>query len=168
MKPMSHAAASGEGRLVAIEIDRDSLSETRSYFEGEREAAIHALLAENRFTPRGLAGDFRLRVSTFEKKLVLDVSDPHGEAVVRHILSLRPLARVVRDYFTICESYETAAKAAQHGRIEAIDMGRRGIHNDGAAIIMERLADKIDLDQATARRLFTLVCALNWRDQLEP
>ena len=165
---MSESTGPEKGRLVAVEIDDGSLSETRSYFEGERETAIRDLLADNCFTPHGHTGEFGLRVSTFEKKLVLDVSAADGDTIVRHILSLRPLARVVRDYFTICESYEVAVKSAQHGRIEAIDMGRRGIHNDGAAIIMERLVDKIDLDHATARRLFTLVCALNWRDQHEP
>jgi len=94
---------------------------------------------------------------------VLDVAEAGGGAVARHILSFTPLARVVKDYFLICESYREALRSTSASRIEAIDMGRRGIHNEGAETLIARLDGKIEMDFATARRLFTLVCALRWR-----
>lgn len=150
------------GHLVAIEIDPDSLS-AQGFMDAERRTAIHDLVAENRFSPGGRDGAFNLRLSIADKKLVLDVSDEAGKPVVRHILSLRPLVRVIRDYFLICEGYYEAIRTATPHRIEAIDMGRRGIHNEGAEVLLDRLSGKIDLDFDTARRLFTLVCALRWR-----
>ena len=98
-----------------------------------------------------------------ENRLVLDIADDMDAPVVRHILSLTPLKRVVKDYFLVCESYYDAIRTGAPARIEAIDMGRRGIHNEGAEILAARLSGKVDLDFDTARRLFTLVCALRWR-----
>lgn len=120
------------------------------------------LIAENHFSPAHSGGAFRLRLSLCDRKLVFDVSDAEGTPVVRHILSLKPLSRVVRDYFLIRESHIEALGSAPRNRLEAIDMGRRGLHNEGATILMSRLADKIDIDFDTARRLFTLICALDW------
>ena len=113
--------------------------------------------------PAGAGGAFSLRLSIADKKLVLDVADDAGAPVVRHILSLTPLARVVKDYFLVCESYYAAVRTTSPSRIEAIDMGRRGLHNEGAEVLRDRLSGKIDMDFETARRLFTLVCALRWR-----
>ena len=130
----------------------------------ERETAIRDLLADNSFEPAGrAAGRFRLRLSVREDKLVLDVEDAEATPVIRHVLSLRPLERVVKDYFLICESHAQALRSGHRDRIEAIDLGRRGIHNEGAETLRERLAGKIDIDFQTARRLFTLVCALSGR-----
>ena len=151
------------GRLVAVEIDPESLSTAQDFIDAERRAAIRDLVAENSFSPGGRGGAFSLRLSIADKKLVLDVTDDTGEPVVRHILSLTPLARVVKDYFLVCESYYAAVRTTSPSRIEAIDMGRRGIHNEGAEALIDRLSGKIDMDFETARRLFTLVCALRWR-----
>ena len=151
------------GRLVAVEIDPESLSTAQDFIDAERRAAIRDLVAENSFSPGGRAGAFSLRLSIADKKLVLDVADDAGAPVVRHVLSLTPLARVVKDYFLVCESYYVAVRTTSPSRIEAIDMGRRGIHNEGAEALIDRLSGKIDMDFETARRLFTLVCALRWR-----
>lgn len=151
------------GRLVAVEIDPASLSATQSFIDAERRTAIRDLVADNRFSPGGRGGAYSLRLSIADKKLVLDVMDESGAPVVRHILSLTPLARVIKDYFMVCESYYEAVRIATPSRIEAIDMGRRGIHNEGAEALVGRLSGKIDMDFETARRLFTLVCALRWR-----
>lgn len=155
--------APAAGHLVAVEIDPASLSATEDVLAAERRAAIRDLLADNRFAPMGRPGAYSLRLSMAESRLVLDVADGDGNPVVRHILSVTPLRRIVRDYFIICESYYEAVRTGAPARIEAIDMGRRGIHNEGAEVLAGRLAGKIELDFETARRLFTLVCALRWR-----
>jgi uncharacterized protein (UPF0262 family) len=164
---MGEVRAPQSGSLVAVEIDPGALVGPESFLEAERTVAIRDLVAENRFLPAGRSGAFRLRLSITGRMLVLDVADAEGAPVVRHILSLKPLSRVMRDYFLICESHTAALANTSPARIEAIDMGRRGIHDEGAAVLQGRLAGKIDIDFATARRLFTLVCALNWRGRHE-
>lgn len=159
----SRSADPVHGRLIAVEIDPASLSTARGFIDAERRTAIRDLVADNRFGPGGRGGAYSLRLSIADKKLVLDVKDEAGAPMVRHVLSLTPLARVVKDYFLVCESYYEAVRTAPPSRIEAIDMGRRGIHNEGAEILIGRLSGKIDMDFDTARRLFTLVCALRWR-----
>jgi uncharacterized protein (UPF0262 family) len=156
-------ADSGHGRLAAVEIDPASLSTAQDFIDAERRTAIRDLVADNRFSPGGRGGAYSLRLSIADQKLVLDVADEENIPVVRHVLSLTPLARVIKDYFLVCESYYEAVRVAPPSRIEAIDMGRRGIHNEGAEILIGRLSGKIDMDFETARRLFTLVCALRWR-----
>jgi uncharacterized protein (UPF0262 family) len=152
------------GRLVAVELDDVSIARQRAYIEHERATAIHDLIADNSFRPVGKPeGRYRLRLSTVDQKLVFDVALADRTPVVRHILSLTPLTRVVKDYFMICDSYYAAVRTAGPAQIEAIDMGRRGVHNEGSTILRERLAGKIDVDFETARRLFTLVCALHWK-----
>ena len=98
-----------------------------------------------------------------EKRLVFDIRDSDGRKLTTHILSLTPFKRIIRDYFLICDSYYEAIRSATPSQIEAIDMGRRGVHNDGSELLRERLAGKIALDTDTARRLFTLICVLHWR-----
>jgi uncharacterized protein (UPF0262 family) len=151
------------GRLVMVEIDPASLATAQSFIDAERRTAIRDLVADNRFSPAGRGGAYRLRLSIADRKLVLDVTDEGGAPVVRHVLSLTPLSRVIKDYFLVCEGYYEAIRIAPPSRIEAIDMGRRGIHNEGAEVLIGRLSGKIDMDFETARRLFTLVCALRWR-----
>lgn len=151
------------GRLVMVEIDPASLSTAQTFIDAERRTAIRDLVADNRFSPAGRGGAYGLRLSIADRKLVLDVMDEGGAPVVRHVLSLTPLSRVIKDYFMVCESYYEAIHVAPPSRIEAIDMGRRGIHNEGAEVLIGRLSGKIDMDFETARRLFTLVCALRWR-----
>jgi uncharacterized protein (UPF0262 family) len=151
-------------RLVAVEIDPHSIAHGPSFIDEERATAIRDLIADNQFAPVSRPGDrFRLRLSVADRRLVLDVSDPDGAHVVRHILSLTPLRRVIKDYFLICDAYYAAVRDASRAQIEAIDVGRRGVHNEGAEILRERLRGKITVDLPTARRLFTLVSALHWK-----
>jgi uncharacterized protein (UPF0262 family) len=153
------------GHLVAVEIDAGSMAaHGPAYIDQERAAAIRDLIAENLFAPEGRPGDvFRLRLSVVDRKLVLDITDADHSPVISHILSLSPLRRVVRDYFIVCESFYAAVPTASPAQIEAIDMGRRGLHDEGAEILRERLRGKVILDLPTARRLFTLVSALHWK-----
>jgi uncharacterized protein (UPF0262 family) len=156
--------ARGGGRLIAVELDEASIARTHDFIEAERAIAIRDLVAENAFRPANATrGDFRLRLSVADDKLVLDIADAAGRLVARHVLSFTPFARVVKDYFLICESYYAALRAPSAMQIEAIDIGRRATHNEGAEALRARLAGKIDMDFATARRLFTLLCALRWK-----
>ncbi len=152
------------GWLVAVDLDTESISTSKGFIAYERETAIRDLIAENAFLPAGRSGGtFRLGLSIRDGKLVLDVTEADGTPVACHILSLSPLKRVMKDYFLICDSYYAAVRNAGPSQIEAIDMGRRGVHNEGSTILQERLASKIAVDFDTARRLFTLVCALAWK-----
>ena len=130
--------------------------------EQERQIAIFDLLEDNHFAPEGAAGGpYDLLISLVEGRLALDITGPDFQR--RHILSLSPFKTVARDYRMICESYYDAIRNATPARIEALDMGRRGLHNEGSELLKARLEGKIEIDQDTARRLFTLVCALQWR-----
>ncbi len=154
------------GRLVEVDIDAASIAPGPSFIDRERAQAIRDLISDNLFAPIGRQGDrFRLRLSVSDGRLVLDVGDPEGRPVVRHILSLKPLSKVVKDYFLICDAYYAAVRNATRRQIEAIDVGRRGLHDEGASILQERLAGKIVVDRATARRLFTLVSALHCKGE---
>jgi uncharacterized protein (UPF0262 family) len=155
---------SATGRLISVDLDETSIAQARAYIEHERATAIRDLVADNYFRPVGKPeGRFRLRLSIVDKKLVFDIAQPDGAPVIRHILSLTPLSRLIKDYFIVCDSYYAAIRNAGPAQIEAIDMGRRGLHNEGSTLLRERLAGKIDVDFETARRLFTLVCALHWK-----
>ena len=155
---------SDSARLIAVDLDEASIERSTPDIEHERAVAIYDLLAENRFEPAGDAGGpYRLKIAVVEKKLVFAIERENGEPVVTHILSLGPFRRIVKDYFLICESYFEAIKTATPSQIEAIDMGRRGVHNDGSQLLVDRLKGKITVDFDTARRLFTLVCALHWK-----
>jgi uncharacterized protein (UPF0262 family) len=155
---------SGHGRLVAIDLD-ETIGRATSDIEHERAVAIFDLIEENSFDPVGAEGGrFKLRLLLADKRLVFEITDEAGGAVATHILSLTPFRRIIRDYFLICDSYYAAIRSATPSQIEAIDMGRRGVHNDGSQLLRERLAGKISIDQDTARRLFTLICALHWRN----
>jgi uncharacterized protein (UPF0262 family) len=151
-------------RLSDVELD-DSIGRSTPDIEHERAVAIFDLVENNRFRPVADdgCGPYRLRLAIVQSRLVLDISREDGDAVVRHILSLTPFRRIVKDYFLICESYYAAIRNATPSQIEAIDMGRRGLHNEGSQTLMDRLAGKVDLDFDTARRLFTLICVLHWR-----
>lgn len=150
-------------RLIGIELD-DTIGEAPPDIEHERAVAIADLIEENDFRPAGApGGPYRLKLLTDAGRLVFDVRDRNGEPLVVHILSLTPLRRVMRDYFLICDSYYEAIRTATPSQIEAIDMGRRGVHNDGSEILRDRLAGKIAVDRDTARRLFTLIGVLQRR-----
>jgi uncharacterized protein (UPF0262 family) len=149
-------------RLVTVTLDEASLAAANRDQEQERQIAIYDLLEDNEFRPvEGGEGPFDLVISLIENRLALDITGPGFQK--RHLLSLSPFRTVLRDYAMICESYYDAIRNATPNRIEAIDMGRRGLHNEGSELLRERLEGKIDLDLDTARRLFTLICALHWR-----
>lgn len=132
--------------------------------EHERAVAIFDLIEENTFEPAGHdGGPYRLYISLVDSKLVFSIKTEDDRDVSTHILSLTPFRRIIKDYFLICESYYEAIRSSTPSQIEAIDMGRRGIHNDGSQTLMDRLSGKIKVDFDTARRLFTLVCVLYWR-----
>lgn len=155
--------AHGEFRLCDVVLD-DSIGRSTPDVEHERAVAIFDLVEENSFTPLGHAGGpYKLRLSLLNARLVLTITTETDQDVATHILSLTPFRRIIKDYFMVCESYYEAIKTATPSRIEAIDMGRRGIHNEGSQTLMDRLDGKIGVDFDTARRLFTLVCVLYWR-----
>ncbi|TCL75570.1 UPF0262 family protein [Rhizobium sp. BK251] len=156
-------ARGGDHRLFDVVLD-DTIGRSTPDIEHERAVAIFDLIEENRFEPVGHAGGpYRLKISLVDSKLVFAISTEDDGSVATHILSLTPFRRIVKDYFMICESYYEAIRSATPSRIEAIDMGRRGIHNEGSQTLMDRLQGKISIDFDTARRLFTLVCVLYWR-----
>lgn len=158
------AGQKSDGRLVEVTLDDKSIGRSGPDIEHERAVAIYDLIEENVFQPVGHDhGPFALRLSMAENRLVFDIRRTDGSAVVAHLLSLTPFRRIVKDYFLICDSYYAAIRTATPDRIEAIDMGRRGLHDEGSHILMERLQDKVAVDFNTARRLFTLICVLHWK-----
>ncbi|GBU19321.1 MULTISPECIES: UPF0262 family protein [Methylobacterium] len=156
--------AKGNDRLVAVSLDEDSIGRGNLDQEHERAIAIFDILEENHFAIPGRdGGPYALRLGLVENKLSFAIATQAGEPVITHLLSLTPFRRVIRDYEMICESYFNAIRTASPTQIEAIDMGRRGVHNEAAETLKARLEGKIDVDYDTARRLFTLVFALHWK-----
>lgn len=157
------APDSGNPRLVDVVLD-ESIGKSTPDIEHERAVAIFDLIEENYFRPlEGGGGPYKLKLSLVDSRLVFSVFLEDGSQVITHILSLTPFRRIVKDYFMICESYYEAIRASTPSQIEAIDMGRRGLHDEGSQTLMDRLSGKIEMDFDTARRLFTLVCVLHWR-----
>ena len=155
-------------RLIKIALEEESAIRRSPEIEHERAVAVFDLLAENLFDLVGDAvGPYCLRIGIRENRLVLNIRDAEETPIQEIILPLSPLRSLVRDYFRVCEAYYEAIKTASPSRIEAIDMGRRGIHNEGAEILQRRLAPKIEMDEQTSRRLFTLICVLHVRDWRE-
>lgn len=154
--------------IIAIDLDDAGLPPPTPEIEQERKVAMFDLLEENSFAlpPRdGRAvpdGPYRLGLSIRDRRLVFALTTETGEAAGEFHLSLGPFRQVVKDYFQICESYFDAVKHLPPAQIETIDMARRGIHNEGARVLQERLDGKAIVDDATARRLFTLVCVLHF------
>jgi uncharacterized protein (UPF0262 family) len=149
-------------RLQSVELDEDSLAPASRDQEQERQIAIFDLLEDNHFAPEGAGGGpYDLRLSLIEGRLAFDITGAGYQR--RHLLSLSPLRAVVKDYHMICESYFEAIRHATPQKIETLDMGRRAIHDEGSHTLQRRLAGKVDTDTDTARRLFTLICALHWR-----
>jgi uncharacterized protein (UPF0262 family) len=156
------------GKITHIEIDDSTLARPTPEIEQERKVAIFDLLEDNIFTlPQREGrevptGPYALNLSIKEKRLVFDIATENGDAVGQFLMSLGPFRQVVKDYWQICESYYDAVKTMPPLKIEAIDMARRGIHNEGARVLQERLEGKADVDTDTARRLFTLICVLHF------
>jgi len=151
-------------RLVAVNLDEETIGRSNPDIEHERQVAIYDLLERNSFAPAGHdGGPYVLNLSITGSRLAFDIRQQDGKPVVAHLLSLSPLRRIVKDYYTICDSYYQAIRTATPDKIEAIDMGRRGVHDEGSRILVERLKGKVTVDMDTARRLFTLLCVLHWK-----
>jgi len=163
---MTQPAPSRDGRrrLVKVALDENTIGAGTRDIEHERAIAIYDLIEDNCFAPAGHdCGPYRLILQVAGNRLIFDIRTETEEPVVAHHLSLSPFRRIVKDYFLICESYYQAIRAGTPSQIEAIDMGRRGLHNEGSELLMERLKDKIAIDFDTARRLFTLITVLHWK-----
>src|SRR4051812_12999437 len=127
-------------RLVAIDLEESGGGQARGFINAERLAAVRDLIAENTFKPAGCTGrELRLKLAIRDNRLIFDTAEAEAAPLVRHILSLTPLNRVLKDYLQICESYNVAAGTLSPRQLEAIDMGRRGLHNEGAETLQERL-----------------------------
>lgn len=152
-------------RLIAIDLDEHSIVWRSADIEQERRVAIYDLLEGNFFKPLKHQGDYpgpyRLKLGVEEGRLIMHIAREDEQALETHLIALGRFQRPIREYFAICDSYFQAVKGAGAQQIETIDMARRGIHDDAARLLQERLADKIELDFDTARRLFTLICVLH-------
>ncbi|MBM3549624.1 MAG: UPF0262 family protein [Alphaproteobacteria bacterium] len=155
------------GRIARISLDETSIARRGPEIDHERAVAAYDLIESNAFALSGHDGPYHLRLFVEDNRLMLDLrahaEEAEGEALLLIGLSLSPFRRVIKDYFTLCDSYYAAIRQASPSQIEAIDMGRRALHNEGSELLMERLAGKATLDLDTARRLFTLICALHLR-----
>lgn len=157
--------AEGRNRLAEIVIDPNSIGRNNANIQHEREVAIYDLLDENSFELVDQdAGPYKLDLSIVDDRLVFSVSSTEsGKACASHNLSLTPFRRIMKDYFMVLDSYYQAIRTAQPSRIQAIDMGRRGLHDEGSQVLIDRLDGKVAVDFDTARRLFTLISALHWK-----
>jgi uncharacterized protein (UPF0262 family) len=151
-------------RLIAISLDDSSIRRTTPNIDHEREVAIFDILDGNSFAIEGRdEGPYKLMLGIAADRLVLTIGNATSDALVTHVLSLTPLKRVMKDYFIVCDSYYQAIRTLPPSRIQAIDMGRRGLHDEGSQLLSSRLEGKFSVDSNTSRRLFTLICALHWR-----
>ena len=155
---------SKNGKIANIFLDERTVIRRSPQVEHDRKVAIYDLLEENVFAPADdITGPFEVHLSIEDNRLVFSVRNTSDVELVRFNLPLTPFRSIIKDYFLVCESYYKAIKSASPSQIEAIDMGRRGLHNEGADLLCERLADKVTIDIDTARRLFTLICVLHIR-----
>lgn len=153
------------GTLSRLLLDGEALTRLSPLLEADRAQAVHDLLVENRFAPLRAAGDgpFALRLSIAEGRLAFDIRADDDTPLHVVALALGPFRGLIKDYQLLVDSHATAIQEGREARIQAIDMGRRGLHNEGAQLLVDRLAGKIAIDFSTARRLFTLVCVLHQR-----
>ena len=155
-------ADASTSRIASIVLDEGSVLRRTREIEQEREIAIYDLLEANHFAPAEVpAGPYDLVLAVSENRLVFDIRDTAGIELRKVMLSLSPFRRIIKDYFLVCESYFKAIRNAPPSQIEALDMGRRGLHDEGSHLLKDRLAGKIEVDFDTARRLFTLLCVLH-------
>lgn len=148
--------------ISAITVDSGSIKPRSAIVENERNVAIADLIDQNVFEPKCMAcGPYHVGLSIEDGRLVMSIASSGQEEKAKVVLSVAPLRGIIRDYFMVCESYYEALKGSSCGKIEAIDMGRRGLHNEGSEMLIDILKDRIHVDFATARRLFTLVCVLH-------
>jgi uncharacterized protein (UPF0262 family) len=166
------ARSAAPQRIAAITLDEHTVVRRSPTIEHERATAITDLLKDNRFTPQsGRAGPFHLHLAIAENRLAIEIrtpgnapeAGPEGEPSETIVLPLAPFRRIVKDYFLVCESHYESIRGHGLARVEAIDVGRRSLHDEGSALLIERLAGKVTIDHDTARRLFTLICVLHLR-----
>ena len=163
--PPQDDSKDSKNRVIAVTLDEESIGRSGPDIEHERAIAIYDLIEQNLFAPEGTAaeGPFKLHIGITGNRLMFDIRREDDAPVVVHLLSLGPFRRIVKDYFMICDSYYQAIRTATPDKIEAIDMGRRGIHDEGSRTLQERLKGKVRVDFETARRLFTLITVLHWK-----
>ncbi len=155
-------------RIIHVELDEASIGWRSADVEQERRIAIFDLIEDNHFAPQrayadGYAGPYRIRLETEEGRLGIHIHREDGSHLETLVIALGRFRRPIKDYFAICDSYYQAIRQATTQQIETVDMARRGIHNEAAELLQERLAGKIEVDFDTARRLFTLLCVLHLR-----
>lgn len=158
------SSAGGRDRLAEITLDTKSLGRANVNAEHEREVAIFDILDGNTFRVEDVDdGPYKLHLSIVDDRLQMNVVAASSEQNFEHAIALTPLKRIMKDYFMVCESYYEAVKTAPPARIQAIDVSRRGLHDEGSVLLRDKLLPKIIVDDDTARRLFTLVCSLHWK-----
>jgi uncharacterized protein (UPF0262 family) len=150
-------------RIIEVTLDEGSIHSGNANVDHEREVAIYDLIDENSFDVDGFPGPYRLVLAIADDRLLLKIAGEASGPLVTHALPLAVLRRIMKDYFIVLESYYQAVRRAEPKRIEAIDVGRRGLHDEGSQVLIDRLAGKITMDFDTARRLFTLISALHWK-----
>ena len=161
---MTAAAAAAPQRIATITLDERTVIRRSRAIEDERAAAITDLLKDNQFTPlSGRPGPFHVHLAVEENRLLMEIRGAEDGSSELIVLPLGPFRRIVKDYFLVCESYYEAIRDKSLTQVEAIDVGRRSLHDEGSALLAERLADKVAIDHDTARRLFTLICVLHLR-----
>ena len=161
---MNSASSPTPQRIAAITLDERTVIRRSRAIEDERAAAITDLLKENHFAPvSGLTGPYRVHLAVEENRLMMEIRGETDDASELIVLPLAPFRRIVKDYFLVCESYYEAIRDKSLRQVEAIDVGRRALHDEGSTLLTERLAGKVAIDHDTARRLFTLICVLHLR-----
>ncbi|HEY8193831.1 MAG TPA: UPF0262 family protein [Hyphomicrobium sp.] len=159
-----NATEKSRDRLAEITLDTKSLGRANANTEHEREVAIFDILDGNAFQIEGLDdGPYKLHLAVADERLLLQIATANDGEAVEHTVALTSLKRIMKDYFLICESYYEAVRTAPPARIQAIDVSRRALHDEGSNLLREKLLPKIVVDEDTARRLFTLVCSLHWK-----
>jgi uncharacterized protein (UPF0262 family) len=163
---MSEDKKSATTRLASIKLDDVTIGRVDPKIDHEREVAIYDIIDDSHFVvlDHETAGPYQLELSMLDGNLVMDIKDTEGQGILVHQLALTPFRRLLKDYFVILDSYFEAVTAGQPAKIEAIDMGRRGLHDEASNLLIQRLAPKIEIDFETARRLFTLLSALSWKE----
>jgi uncharacterized protein (UPF0262 family) len=153
----------GRDRIAEITLDEKSLGRANANIEHEREVAIFDILDGNSFAVQAMdSGPYKLHLSAIDDRLALSITAADGKKTEQTV-ALTPLKRIIKDYFLVCESYYEAVRTAPPARIQAIDVNRRALHDEGSNVLRERLAPQVIVDADTARRLFTLVCSLHWK-----
>jgi uncharacterized protein (UPF0262 family) len=156
-------AAQSPARLIEITLENGSGGRSNVNIEHEREVAIYDLLDGNSFEVDGHSGPYKLALGIADDRLTFKIASEAGEPLVTHAIPLQLLKRILKDYFLVLDSYYQAVRTAQPSRIEAIDVGRRGLHDEGSQLVVDKLAGKVAMDFETARRLFTLIATLHWK-----